>query len=48
MFLTKEFKENNHCDIPKTLCERNEYTNRNQPKYNHSIYDYMWLVVVCD
>jgi hypothetical protein len=23
-------------------------TNRNQPKCNHSIYDYMRLVVVCD
>ncbi len=24
------------------------FTNRNQPKCNHSIYDYMGLVVVCD
>jgi hypothetical protein len=23
-------------------------TSRNQPKCNHSIYDYMWLVVVCN
>jgi hypothetical protein len=23
-------------------------TSRNQPKCNHSIYDYMWLIVVCN
>ncbi len=26
----------------------NTITSRNQPKCNHSIYDYMQLVVVCD
>ncbi len=25
MFLTKKFKENNHCDILETLCECNFY-----------------------
>ncbi len=24
------------------------FTSRNQPKYNHSIYDYMRLAVICD
>jgi hypothetical protein len=24
------------------------YTSRNQPKCNHSIYNYMRLVVICD
>jgi len=26
----------------------NRHTHRNQPKYNHSIYGYMQLVVICD
>ncbi len=29
MFPTKKFKENNDCDIPKTLCECNEQEHQN-------------------
>ncbi len=29
-------------------CSLDTHTNRNQPKCNHSIYDYMQLVVIYD